>query len=123
MYTQTHSVTVTTDGDGDGIGYTPPIRGQIREIVYVKDDYAAGVDFTITTNTTGRTVWTQENVDASANVQPRRPCHGTDGAALYFNDEGDEPVTAPIAMGGELLKIVVAAGGANKSGTFHVVCA
>ncbi len=58
------TVTITVDGSGDGSGYTPVMSGRINQIRYVKTDYANGVDFTITLEATGETVWTEENVNA-----------------------------------------------------------
>jgi len=121
MYSQIHTVTVTTDADGDGSGRTPPIRGRILEIVYAKTDYDNGVEFAITTATTSRGVWSEAAVNASTSRQPRAACHGTDGAALHYNDESDEPVVDAIAGGGEEVSIVVASGGNAKSGTFYVI--
>ena len=41
-------------------------------IQYVKTDYTDGVDFTITTETTGQTLWTESNVNAAAVKAPRQ---------------------------------------------------
>lgn len=112
------SVTVTTDAEGAATVYTDAVNGLLSQIRYVKGDFAAGVDFTITVEDTGETLWAEEDVDASATRAPRQPTHGTDGgAALYAPDTG-EPVNDMIAVAGKI-KIVIAGGGNGKSGTFH----
>ncbi len=121
MYATRHTVTIVTDGSGDGIGYTPVVNGRILEIVYVKTDYAAGVDFVVTTEATSRAVWSEENVNASTVRSPRQATHSIVGAALNYNDESDEPVCVPIVVADERIKIVVDEGGDTKTGTFHVI--
>lgn len=111
------SVTVTTDAEGAATVYTDAVNGLLSQIRYVKDNFEAGVDFTITVEDTGETLWAEEDVDASATRAPRQPTHGTDGAASLYADTG-EPVNDMIAVAGRI-KIVIAAGGASKSGTFH----
>lgn len=121
MYGQIRTVSVTTDGSGDAVVYSPHILGRIEEIVYVKDDFAAGVDFAITLETTGRGVWTQADVNASTARRPRAACHDTVGAARFYNDGGDEPVIDHIVAANERVKFTIAQGGATKSGTFHLI--
>ena len=76
-YVQTHRVTVTTDGSGDATAYTPHVTGLISQIRYVKTDYADGVDFVVTNDTTGEVIWDQDDVNASATVAPRQATHST----------------------------------------------
>jgi len=121
-YTERHAVTITTDASGDGTGYTPVVTGRIMAIHYVKTDYAAGVDFTITAEATGETIWTESNVNASATRAPRQATHATDGTASLYAAAG-EPVEDYIAVAEDRVKIVVAQGGDTKSGTFHVIVA
>jgi hypothetical protein len=119
MYIQRHIVTITTSGAGAGTGYTPPVRGRVLAITYVKTDYANGVDFDVTLETTGVVIWDQDNVDAAATVYPRKQVQSTAGVALTL--EGTEPVAEPVYAGNERVKIVVANGGATKTGAFHVL--
>ena len=119
-FAERHVVTVTTDASGDGTGYTPVVTGRILAIHYVKDDYDAGVDFTITAEATGETIWQESNVNASKTVAPRQPTHATDGTASLYAAAG-EPVEDYIALAADRVQIVVANGGDTKSGTFHVV--
>lgn len=117
---QRYAIAVTTDGAGAAEVYSPTITGTISQIRYVKTDFDNGVDFTITLEATGETVWTEANVNASATRAPRQATHGTDGvAALYA--AGGSAVLDKIAAYEDRLKIVIASGGATKTGTFHLV--
>jgi len=119
-YAQRHVVAVTTAADGSATAYTPVVTGTIVAIHYVKTDFANGVDFTITAEATGETIWTESNVDATASRAPRQATHSTAGvAALYAG--GGSAVLAPIAIANDRVKIVIASGGNAKTGTFHVV--
>jgi len=119
-YVERHRVTVTTDASGDGTGYTPVVTGRVLTIVYTKVDYDDGVDFTITAEATGETIWSESNVNSSKTVAPRQATHDMSGnASLYA--AGGEPVEDYIALAQDRVKIVVASGGNTKSGTFDVV--
>jgi hypothetical protein len=119
MFAQKLSVTVTTDGSQNATAYTDPIAyGVLSQIKYVKTDFANGVDFTITSEATGETIWAQLNVNADATVCPRQATHGTDGVASLYAGSG-QAVLAPIALANDRIKIVIAQGGASKTGTFH----
>lgn len=119
-YCKVESITVTTDGAGAATAYTNAVNGILQQIRYVKTDYAAGVDFTITNETTGETIWSQLNVDASVTVAPRQPTSDTAGVASLYA-AGGEPVEDKIAIAGHRIKIVIASGGATKSGTFYFI--
>jgi len=120
MYPVRHTVTIETDADGDGTGYTGVVNGRVLSIQYVKDDYANGVDFDVTGETTGQVIWDQDDVNASVQVAPRQPTHDKAGAASLFA-AGGEPVEDYYYVANERIKIVVGSGGDTKSGTFHVV--
>lgn len=120
MYAQRHTVSVTTASDGSATAYSPVVTGLLSQIRYVKTDFTDGVDFTITTEATGETLWTELNVNASATKAPRQPTHGTDGVASLYA-AGGVAVQAPIALANDRVKIVIASGGATKIGTFHIV--
>lgn len=114
------AVTVVTIADGSATAYSDTITGKISQIRYVKTDFAAGVDFTITSEATGETIWTESDVNASATRAPRQPTHSTAGvAALYAG--GGAAVNDHIALANDRIKIVIAAGGDTKTGTFHIV--
>lgn len=112
-------VTAVTDASGDATAYSPVLSGYVHQIQYVKTDYADGVDFTITGNTTGQTIWTQSNVNAAVVVAPRQATSSTAGvAALYAS--GGTAVNDRVALSREMVKIVIAQGGNTKTGDFHI---
>ena len=120
MHAARYVVPVTVDADGDATAYSPVVTGPVRAIHYLKTDYAVGVDFTITSEATGQQLWVQVNQDASAVKCPRQPTHdGVGVASLYA--AGGEPVEDLILLANDRIKIVVAAGGVSKTGTFHFV--
>ena len=121
-FAQRHAVSVTTASDGSATVYSPVVTGLLSQIRYVKTDFADGVDFTITAEATGETLWAEVNVNASATKAPRQPSHGTDGAASLYAAAGTA-VQVPIALANDRVKIVIASGGAVKTGTFHIVLA
>ena len=115
------TVTVTTDGAGAATTYSDPIEyGLLSQIRYVKTDYANGVDFTITSEATGETLWTESDVNSSATRAPRQATHGTDGVASLFAG-GGSAVQDKIALSNDRVKIVLAQGGATKTGVFHIL--
>lgn len=119
-YIERHVVSVTTDASGDATSYSPVITGKISAIIYVKTDFADGVDFTITAEATGETIWAQTDVNAAAKVAPRQATHSTAGvAALYA--AGGAAVLDHICLAQDRVKIVVAQGGNVTSGAFHIV--
>lgn len=118
-YAMRLSVTAAVDGAGDGTFYVPVTYGAIMMIQYVKTDYADGVDFTITVDSTGEALWAELNVNAAKIVYPRADVQDLVGAdALYaatFNR------VEPVYMVNDRVKIVVANGGVSKTGSFTVV--
>lgn len=119
MHVQTFPVTVTTDASGDATAYSDPVNGLLSQVRYVKTDFANGVDFTITSDATGETLWTESDVNASATRAPRQATHSTAGVASLYAAAG-QAVNDMIAVSGKI-KIVVAAGGNTKTGTFYFV--
>jgi len=108
------SVTPVTDGSGDATVYTEKVNGLLSTIQYVKTDYTDGVDFTITEEDTGLALWTGTNVNAATSISPRRPTTDALGAASLYAATG-EPVEDLIPIAGRI-KVVIAAGGAAKTG-------
>lgn len=116
-----YKVTVTTAADGTVTAYTPRISGRLHSVSYVKPgagSFTDGVDFTITRELTGESVWTEANVNASASRYPRVPTQDGVGAASLFA-AGGEPVETFLGLGNERVKIVLASGGNAKTGDFH----
>lgn len=123
-YANRITVQVTADASGDATAYTPMIPyGRLSQIRYVKagtGPYADTVDFTITSEATGETLWAQSNVTASATVAPRQPTHSTAGAAALYAS-GGTGVLDKIAIANDRIKIVLAQAGNGGTGTFHFV--
>ena len=120
MATRRFIVDVTTASDGSATAYSPYLSGEIVQISYIKTDFADGVDFTITGEAIGQTLWAESNVNAAKNCFPREAIHSTAGvAALYA--AGGTSVNDRIALSRDRVKIVIAQGGNTKTGTFHVV--
>jgi hypothetical protein len=115
-----YKVPVTTAADGSATAYSPRIAGKIHSIHYVKTDFADGVDITITSEATGESILAKSDVNASAVFYPRAATHGQDGAAALYA-AGGVGVLDKIAIASDRVKIVVAAGGNAKAGTFHVL--
>lgn len=109
--------TITTDTSGAATDYlgddVGSRSGRILAIVYTKDDYAAGVDFTITTEDTGQGVWTESDVNASKTVYPSVIIHDQVGNATTQRDF--------IPFAGERIKVVIAQGGTSKDGNFVLI--
>lgn len=123
--TRKFTVVATSDGSQVGTHYSPYLSGYIESIQYVKPDsggYTDGVDFTITADVTGETLWTDTNINASEVVRPRAPIHTTAGVAALYASEGTA-VNDRIALGRDRVKIVLAQAGANKTGTFVITVA
>jgi len=113
-----YRVPITTAADGSATAYTPRLAGELKAIHYVKTDFADGVDFTITSEATGQSLWTDTNINASEVVSPRAPTHDQAGAALLYA-AGGAAVADTIGLANDRIKIVIAAGGNAKSGVFH----
>lgn len=114
------SVTIVTATGGGATGYLPTtgkITGIVNTIRYAKVDFANGVDFTITSERTGETLWTEANVNAAVAKSPGRPVHTTSGAAA-LHATGGTALLRPFALKDDRIKIVIAQGGNTKSGTF-----
>ena len=113
------AVAVTTAADGSYTGYTPYLSGYVQDIEYVKTNFTDGVDFTITGEATGRTIWTESNVNASTVRAPRQATHTTAGVASLYA-AGGTAVQDRIALSRDRVKIVLASGGNATTGTFYV---
>lgn len=120
MAPKRYVVPITTIADGSATAYTPVLNGRLAQISYVKTDFADGVDFTVTSEATGETLWAEENVNASALRAPRLLLYTTAGvASLYAATFG--AYQGQFVLAADRVKIVVAQGGNVKTGTIHVV--
>jgi hypothetical protein len=115
-----YAIAVTTASDGSATAYSPYLSGYIQDIQYVKTDFADGVDFTITAEAYGRTLWAENDVNAAAIRAPRQPTHTTAGVASLYAS-GGTAVNDKIALSRDRVKVVIASGGATKTGTFIVM--
>lgn len=97
------------------------VTGRLVNLIYTKTDFADGVDFTITSEDGGQTLWTETNVNASKTVAPMQAAHSTAGVALTYNST--EPLVVPVYLAADRIKIVIASGGTTKTGTFTAVIA
>lgn len=119
-FVQRIAVAVETAADGSATVYSPAFTGKLSAIHYVKSTFADGVDFTITAEATGESLWAESDVNASATRAPRQATHTTAGvAALYAG--GGAAVLDKIAIADDRAKIVIASGGDTKAGTFIFV--
>ncbi|RYE84285.1 MAG: hypothetical protein EOP19_11935 [Hyphomicrobiales bacterium] len=113
-------VTVTTAADGSATAYSPRLSGKVHSIHYVKGDFTDGVDFAITSEATGEGLWTESNVNASTVRYPRAATHSNAGVAALFAAGGTGVLDKP-GIANDRVKIVIAQGGAAKTGTFHIL--
>lgn len=116
------TVSVVTASDGSATAYSPFLTGYLHQIQYVKTDFADGVDFTITAEATGETLWTQSDVNAAAKIAPRQPTHTTAGVASLYASAG-VAVNDRVALSRDRVKIVIGSGGNVKSGSFNILIA
>jgi hypothetical protein len=120
------TVVIPTNASGVGTGYTPVFSGQISQMRYVKDGsngYENGVDFAITLEATGETVWTENDVNASATVAPRQATHTTAGVAQLYASGGSAVLDKIVAFADRVVIAVssATAGTTPRTGTFHVI--
>ena len=114
------AITVTTAADGSATAYSEVCTGKLSQIRYVKTDFDNGSTFTITSEATGETLWTETGVNTSATRAPRQATHSTAGVAALYAGAGTA-VNDKIALAVDRIKIAIAAGGNVKSGVFHVI--
>jgi hypothetical protein len=113
------TITLTTNGSGAATGYTRVFNGLLKALIYTKTDFANGVDFTITTETTGQTLWTQADVNAAAIKYPLAAAHDTAGVAATL--DGTRAMRCEIPIVNERVQVVIAQGGATKTGAITVI--
>lgn len=114
-------VPITVDESGDAEVFSPVLSGKLVSFRYVKagaGGFEDGVDFIVTSEATGATLWSEESVNASATRHPRAPTHTTAGAAALYAASG--AVNSKIALSQDRVKIVVADGGDETTGTLHI---
>src|SRR5690606_31618054 len=94
-------IPVTVDAYGDAEEFTPVLRGKLVSISYVKadsNDFDEYANFTITSETSGQTLWAESDVGgASVTRHSRVPTHATTGAAANY-DASNHAVLDKIAL-------------------------
>jgi hypothetical protein len=121
-FADTESITVTTNSSGDATAYTTKeFSGPVRVAIYTKNNYANGVDFTITGDVTGQTIWVGTDVNASTTVCPKQATHLNSSGAAALYASGGTAVLADVVLSNERIKVVVAQGGNATSGAFRFV--
>ena len=78
------------------------------------------MDFTITADATGESIWTESNVNAATSRYPTAPTHTGAGAPVLYAS-GGTAVTRKVALSRDRVKISLAQGGNAKSGSFTIV--
>lgn len=124
-YVQRLTIPVTTAADGSATVYSDHVTGKVVSVRYVKDGsngFDNGSTFTLTAESTGETIWSESNVNASATRAPRQATHSTAGAAALYA-AGGAAVNDMIALAFDRVKVVIASGGNAKAGTFYVTVA
>lgn len=118
MTVRRFSIAVPLSSGGAAEVYSPKLSGKLISINYSKDNYSNGVDFVITAEASGETLWSEENVNATSTRHPRAATHGITGAAALYAS-GGTAVNGYLTLGQDRIKIVIANGGTSTSGTFH----
>lgn len=124
MFIDRQVLDLTVNASGDATVYTTlPVTGRVLQLRYVphaSTPLDTNADVTVTGETTGVAIATLTNIGTSAfTTVPRQATHDVTGAALVYIAAG-QPVTEPVYLAGERIKVVVAQGGASKIGTLHV---
>lgn len=123
MHLTRHVVDLSVNSSGDGTGYTDIANGHVHAIRYVPDGstpYDTGFDATITGDVSGIPIVTVTNGGTSAlSLAPRMATVSTANAAALYA-AGGVAVNDRIPVAGERIKIVIAQGGASKTGQWHV---
>lgn len=120
MYAEKHAIALTTDGAGAATGYSPVVKGRILAVIYTAVDFDATADLTITLEATGEAILTLTNQAASAVKYPRVPVQDEAGADALFAAGGTK-IREPVVAVNDRVKVVVAQGGAAKTGTITVI--
>jgi hypothetical protein len=110
------TIAITTSTAGASTDYTSVQNRFIHAIRYVSTDTASTADLTVTTEDTGFSILATTNMATDVDVTwyPRAVANTVTGGASGIAQE-------LIPVSGERVKIVMAQGGNEKSGTAYVV--
>lgn len=125
MHCKSYDAAFTTTAGGAATVYSGGrVNGRVLEVRYTYGDAATGADFTITGNDSGKAVLTITNAGTSSVTwQPRQVVHpvANTGAGTALTFDGTNEIYDYICLADEEIKVVVAAGGATKSGTLTFI--
>jgi len=113
------AITDATSGNVTTYAAAGILHGKIYAIRYEKTDFANGVDFVFSGETSGIPILTWSDANATGIKYPRAATHDIIGAASLYAGSG-EPVESLIPIANERIKIVVSNGGNATTGTFHL---
>jgi len=119
MHYERQTLSMTTNGSGAYTGYTTAANGRIVEVVYTKTTIT-NATFAVTGETTGIQIWGEASVNASTTFAPQQAAYSVARAALLYAAAG-QPVTVPIALANERIKVQISSGGATTTGTITFV--
>lgn len=115
---------VTSSTGGSTAYSTGAITGEIISVGYEPDatsPFATTSDFTITLEKTGQQILSATDVDAAFIKAPVQPAVDQSGDPLTFSSGAPlSELVRPIHAVNDRVKVVVAAGGAGKTGAFRV---
>jgi hypothetical protein len=120
---QSFVVNVTTNSSGAATATSDrALSGHIEDIIWTKPASGGitGATLTVSTASTGQTIWSKSSVSASAQVSPRKPLHDSSGSALLYA-AGGTPQVDKFCIAGEKLNFNVASGGNTLNGSFTVI--
>jgi len=117
-YAELHTVTVTTATGGGGTGYTPVVTGKVALVKYTAatGGLASTADFTVASEISAQTIWSQTNVAATTEHRPVVVPQLPSGVDSTISE-------VPIYVAQERISITVAQGGNTKTGIFTVIIA
>ena len=119
-FVQRETISVTTNTSSAATVFSTTVfTGRIATITYEAGGTLAGTcDYTITTETTKQDVWVELNQGGTGQLTqyPLAKANLPSGVASTLSE-------VPIYMANERLKIVLAQGGATKTGSFILVVA
>ncbi len=124
MSVSKHSVTVKSVNLAAVPKFSEKLSGIIHSITYVKNADGAiaftdSVDFRITNEETGETIWSEDAVNASETIYPRPFAQKTDGTVLLYATGEEVPVEG-FMLFDQRVKFVVIDPGTLKSGIFLI---
>ncbi len=120
MYVSRHTIALATSAGGAATAFSGRVTGRILAVIYTAVDFDATADITITLEETGEAILTLTNQAASGVFYPRVPTHDETGAAALYAAAGTN-VRDAVAAANDRVKVVVAQGGATKTGTIVIV--